>query len=168
LLEGCPIVPARTAAIRHHTLLACEPFSPRLDAAGVAAAIAAGLTGAGAPEPDAVELPGEAGRHGAPARSRIYDREAATVLEHAGFHARMLASRAVVVAVPALAESTLAGSAAFEVATLARQSGVPCYAVAATVELNEFDLRVLDLQIVLRARGAAALRRAGERLAEIV
>ena len=80
----------------------------------------------------------------------------------------MLASRAVVVAVPALAERTLAGSAAFEVATLARQSGVPCYAVAAAVELNAFDLRILDLQVVLRARGASALRKAGERLAELI
>jgi hypothetical protein len=80
----------------------------------------------------------------------------------------MLASRAVVIAVPALAESTLAGSAAFEVATVARQSGVPCYAVAASAELNTFDLRILDLQLVLRARGAVTLRRAGELLAELI
>ncbi len=143
--------------IRRHALLACEPFSPRLDAAGVASALAAGLTAAGAPEPDAVELAAHAD-----------DRDAASLLERAGFHARMLASRAVVVAVPALAEGTLAGSAAFEVATLARQSGVPCYAVAASVELNTFDLRILDLQLVLRARGASTLRRAGERLAEVI
>jgi hypothetical protein len=80
----------------------------------------------------------------------------------------MLASRAVVVAVPALAERTLAGSSTFEIATIARQSGVPCCAVARRVELNGFDLRVLDLQIVLRARGAATLRKAGERLAGIL
>ncbi len=69
--------------IRHHALLACEPFSARLDAVAVASALAAGLTAAGAPDPDAVELPG-----------RADDREAAALLERAGFHARMLASRA--------------------------------------------------------------------------
>jgi glycerate kinase len=154
LLEGCPIVNARTPAIRHHTLLACEPFSARLTAWAVAEAIAEGLCEAGAPAPDAVELPAGAGTAGA--------------LERQDFHARMLAARAVLVAVPALAEQTLAGSAAFEVATLARQSGVPCYAVAAAVELNAFDLRILDLQLVLRARGAAALRSAGRQLAAII
>ncbi len=150
-------MPARNAPIRRHALLACEPFSARLGAGRVAAALATGLLAAGAPEPDAVELPADSG-----------DREAAALLERAGFRERMLASRAVVVAVPTLAEDTLAGSAAFEVATLARQSGVPCYGVAAKVELNEFDLRILDLQVVIGARGEARLRRAGERLAEIV
>jgi glycerate kinase len=157
LLEGCPIVNTRTPAIRRHVLLACEPFSTRLSATGVASELAAGLCEAGAPAPDVVELPAGAG-----------DRETAGALEHQDFHARMLAARAVLIAVPALAEQTLAGSAAFEVATLARQSGVPCYAVAAAVELNAFDLRILDLQLVLRARGAAALRKAGRELAEIV
>jgi glycerate kinase len=156
-VEGCPIVSAGTAAIPRHALLACEPFGPRLGAARVAGAIAAGLTGAGQPQPDSLELP--AGGD---------DRDTHTALGHADFHARMRAARAVVLAVPALREQTLAGSAAFEVATLARQSGVPCYAVAAVVELNAFDLRLLDLQTVLRARGAAGLKRAGERLAGIV
>ena len=80
----------------------------------------------------------------------------------------MHAARAVVIAVPALAEQTLAGSAAFEIATLARQCGVPCYAVAAKDELNEFDLRMLDLQLILKARGAGTLRTAGERLAGVI
>jgi hypothetical protein len=157
LLEGCRIVPARNPAIRRHALLACEPFSTRLGAGGVAAALAAGLLAGGAPAPDAVELGGE-----------IDDRGAAELLEQAGFHGRMLASRAVIVAVPALSERMLAGSAAFEVATLARQNGVPCYAVAAKVELNEFDLRILDLQLVLSARGAGTLRKAGDRLARVI
>jgi glycerate kinase len=156
-VEGCPIVTAGTAAIPRHALLACEPFSPRLAAAGVAGALAAGLTAAGAPAPDAVELPAGAD-----------DRATAALLEHEGFHKRMLAARALVIAVPSLTERTLAGSAAFELATLARQSGVPCYAVAAKVELNEFDLRIIDLQLVLRARGTGTLRQAGERLAEVI
>jgi glycerate 2-kinase len=156
-VEGCPIVTAGTAAIPRHALLACEPFSQRLDAAGVAVALGAGLIAAGAPEPDSVELPTGAD-----------DRTTARVLEHEGFHRRMLASRAVVIAVPSLAEQTLAGSAAFEIATLARQSGVPCYAVAAKLELDEFDLRILDLQLVLRARGTGTLRVAGEQLAGVI
>lgn len=148
---------AGTAAIRTRALLACEPFAARLGASRVAAAIAAGLREGGRPEPDFVELPNDAD-----------DRRAAEALEEQGFHRRMLASRAVVIAVAALRERTLAGSAAFEVATLARQNGVPCYAVAADVALDAFDLRVLDLQLVLEARGQAALRRAGERLAGVL
>ena len=103
---------AGNAAIPRHALLACEPFSPRLGAGGVAAALSAGLTAAGAPEPDSLELPGDADY-----------RATAALLERGHFHRRMHAARAVVIAVPSLAEQTLAGSAAFEIATLARQSG---------------------------------------------
>lgn len=145
------------AAIPRHALLACEPFGARLGASRVAAAIAQGLIAASSPDPDVVELPPDGG-----------DRRAAEVLERQRFHHRMRTSRAVVLAVAQLREETLAGSSAFEVATVARQSGVPCYAVAARLDLNEFDLRILDLQLVLQARGAAGLRRAGERLAEII
>jgi glycerate 2-kinase len=157
LVEGCPIVRAGTAAIPRHALLACEPFGARLDAASVAESIASGLRAAGQPEPDRLSLP-----------ARVDDHRTAELLEREGFHARMRAARAVVLAVPALSEGTLAGSSAFEIATLARQSGVPCYAIAAEAELNAFDLRILDLQIVLPARGRAGLRRAGGRLAELI
>ncbi len=143
-------MPRGNATIPRHALLACERFGARLDAARVAAAIAGGLSGAGAPEPDVLLLPAE------------------RALAGDSFHERMLASRALVIAVPELAEGTLAGSPAFELATRARQSGVPCYAVAAKVGLDAFDLRVLDLQLVLRARGAAGLSRAGERLAAVI
>jgi glycerate kinase len=157
LVEGCPIVRAGTAAIPRRALLACEPFGARLDAASVAEAIAAGLKAAGQLEPDRLLLPAGVGDHGT-----------AQLLERDDFHERMRAARAVVLAVPALSERTLAGSSAFEIATLARQSGVPCYAIAADAELNAFDLRILDLQIVLSARGRAGLRRAGGRLAELI
>ena len=148
---------AGTAAIPRRALLACEPFGARLDAASVAQAIASGLTAAGQPEPDRLSLPAGVDDHGT---AELLDRE--------GFHARMRAARAVVLAVRALSERTLGGSSAFEIATLARQSGVPCYAIAADAELNAFDLRMLDLQIVLSARGEAGLRRAGARLAELI
>ncbi|HEX9480802.1 MAG TPA: hypothetical protein VF927_01745 [Solirubrobacteraceae bacterium] len=148
---------AGTAAIPRHALLACEPFGARLDAASVAEAIASGLSAAGQPAPDRLPLPAGVDDHGT-----------AELLEREGFHARMRAARAVVLAVPALSERTLAGSTAFEIATLARQSGVPCYAIAADAELNAFGLRMLDLQIVLPARGRAGLLRAGGRLAELI
>jgi hypothetical protein len=148
---------AGTATIPRHALLVCEPFGARLGAARVAGAIAAGLAAGGQPDPDVIELPLDAD-----------DRQTAELLERARFHARMRAARAVVLAVPALREQTLQGSAAFEVATLARQSGVPCYALAARNELNSFDLRILDLQLVLEGRGSAGLRNAGEQLAALL
>lgn len=150
-------MPGGNATIPRHALLACEPFGTRLAAARVADAIAGGLAAAGAPTPDALALP-------APATGRADG----AALERASFHERMLAARALVIVVAELSERTLAGSQAFELATRARQSGVPCYAVAATVELDAFDLRVLDLQLVLRARGERTLHRAGERLAEVI
>ncbi len=90
------------------------------------------------------------------------------VLDGLGFDARMLAARAVVLAVQRLRERTLAGSVAFEIATRARQAGVPGYAVAAVDELDSFDARMLDLQVVLTADSRRALRGAGGRLAGIV
>jgi hypothetical protein len=80
---------------------------------------------------------------------------------------RLRAARAVVIAVPRLDERTLAGSLAFEVATSARQAGVPAYAVSEESELDPFDARMLDLQAILQARTQRALTAAGRRLAEI-
>ena len=146
-----------THGIPHRALLLCEPLSARLGAEAVADALTAGLRAGGAPEPDAILLP-----------AQMDDRETGALLERERFHERMRASRAVVLAVPALREETLAGGAAFEIATRARQSGVPCYAVAASVERNAFDLRILDLQKVVEARGTATLERAGELLAAVI
>jgi hypothetical protein len=81
--------------------------------------------------------------------------------------ARMLAARAVAIAVARLDERTLAGSVAFEVATAARQAGVPAYAVTAQNDLDLFDARMLDLQMVLLARTPGSLAKAGRRLAEL-
>jgi hypothetical protein len=151
-MEGCPIVSAGTQ-IPRRALLACEDLSPKLSGEAAAAALARGMTAAGAPDPDVFALPGE------DARTRA-------ILDERGFDARMRASRAVVLLVARLQESTLAGSAAFEVATRARQSGVPCYAVTAANELDAFDLRILDLQVVLEAATTRALSAAGRHLAK--
>jgi hypothetical protein len=82
--------------------------------------------------------------------------------------ARMLAARAVVIAMDRLDERTLAGSLVFEVATSARQGGVPAYAVTAENNLDPFDARMLDLQVVLEVSSARALTAAGRELAGLV
>lgn len=82
---------------------------------------------------------------------------------------RMRRARAVVIAAERLDHETLLRrDCACEVATRARQTGVPCYAIAAGVGLDLFEARILDLQVVLEARGERALASAGRRLAGIV
>ncbi|MFI5005550.1 MAG: glycerate kinase [Solirubrobacterales bacterium] len=90
------------------------------------------------------------------------------LLEALDFDRRMRAARAVVVGGAHLDERTLLGSATFEIATRARQAGVPAYAVTACNDLNLFDARILDLQVILQAHDTRSLRRAGERLAGLV
>jgi hypothetical protein len=160
LLEGCPIV-ARGTLIPRRALVVSEPFGRELDAGAVAAALARGLQRGGAPAPDLCPLPG-APRGGRPAE------RLAELLAGERFDARMLDSRALVVAARALEPRTLAGSLAFEVATRARQNGVPCYAVTAHDRIDSFDARVLDLQVVLETVDARALARAGRTLAAII
>ena len=45
---------------------------------------------------------------------------------------------------------------------------MPAYAVTAEDALDAFDARILDLQLILQARGARTLAAAGRRLAQIV
>lgn len=155
-------------------LIAVEPFGDGLDAARAAAAIGRGLQAAdpslGVDQcPMAPATPGSA-----PAadtrRVGAGRRDAGTGLPPIphDFEQRMRAARAIVVGGERLDEQTLPGSATFEVATRARQAGVPAYAVTADNRLSLFDARILDLQVVLRARDTRALRRAGEKLAELV
>ena len=56
----------------------------------------------------------------------------------------------------------------FEVATRARQSGVPCYAIVGEDALDAFDKRILDLDVVLEAASAGELERAGAALAALL
>ncbi len=87
------------------------------------------------------------------------------VLEALGFDARMRAARAVVVGGERLERATLRGPVTGEIATRARQSGVPCHAVCATDAIDRFDARILDLQAILEASTVAELEAAGETLA---
>jgi glycerate kinase len=160
LLEGCPIVPSRTAPLRsaipRTLLIAARAFGERLDAERVAAAIAAGLRDGGW---EAEECPIDGERETVAARA----------LAHASdFDARMRAARAVVIAEPRLHEDTLSGSAAFEIATRARQAGVPAYAVTGENRLDSFDARILDLQTIVQAQTHRSLRAAGSKLAKLV
>jgi glycerate kinase len=93
---------------------------------------------------------------------------AAFVLDAIEFDRRMRAARAVITGEGKLDEQSLAGKAVAEVATRARQAGVPCFAVAGRHELDAFGTRILDLQAVLEAGTLPTLRRAGERLVELI
>ena len=91
---------------------------------------------------------------------------AAAVLDELGFDPRMRAARAVVTGEGRLDHQSLAGKAVSEVATRARQAGVPCYAIVGESELDAFGLRILDLQGVKCAGTVARLHAAGRRLGE--
>ena len=93
---------------------------------------------------------------------------AAFVLDAVGFDARMRAARAVVTGEGRLDSQSLAGKAVSEVATRARQAGVPCHAIVGTRELDTFGARVLDLDTVYEATTLDELEDAGRRLAGIL
>jgi glycerate kinase len=161
--EQPPWRAAHGTGISQTVLVACAPFGPRLSAASVAGAIARGLQEVGLPEPDLCLLP-LAGERGDGVEG-VEDVRA--LVNGLGFDARMRRARAVVVAAPLLEERTLAGSVTFEIATRARQAGVPAYAVTGENALNAFDARILDLQVIVVARGRAALVSAGVKLAAL-
>ena len=145
---GEPMIPRRL-------LVAARAFGERLSAERVAGAIAAGLRSGGW---DADECAIDGDEDSADARALV---------RAASFDARLRASRAVVIAEPRLCEQALAGTIAFEIATRARQSGVPAYAVTGENLLNSFDARILDLQTIVSARTHRSLRTAGRKLAEL-
>jgi glycerate kinase len=93
---------------------------------------------------------------------------ASFVLDAVEFDRRMRRARAVVTGEGKLDQQSLAGKLVSEIATRARQSGVPCYAVVGKRELDSFGARVLDLQTVLEAGTPAQLRGAGRRLAKLL
>lgn len=152
---------SRVVGVSWRLLIACAPFGTRLTGDAVAGAIARGAQDGGLPEPDVcpLPLPGQQGEDGEHVRR---------VLNELDFDERMRHARAVIIGVERLQERTLAGSVAFEIATRARQGGVPAYAVTAKNALDSFDARILDLQLILEARSRAALVAVGHQLAGIV
>jgi glycerate kinase len=93
---------------------------------------------------------------------------ASQVLDAIGFEARLRRARAVVTGEGRLDEQSLAGKALSEVATRARQSGVPCHAIVGSSVLDRFGMRILDLQAVLEAGETRGLIAAGRRLARLL
>lgn len=144
-------------SLRTHSLVASESFGPRLSASAVALSISRGLQAGDLPEADLCPLP-----------PLDRDDDPRELLDSLDFDLRMRAARAVIVATRRLHESTLARSLIFEIATRARQSGVPAYAVTATNELDSFDARILDLQLILAGKGAQTLEAAGRALADVL
>ncbi len=90
------------------------------------------------------------------------------VLDLLGFDAQMRESRAVVGGEGRLDQQSLSGKAISEVATRARQAGVPCHAIVGQRDLDAFGARILDLQAVLEAGTLSELEAAGRRLAELL
>jgi glycerate kinase len=172
LLEGCTIVTSSThrpaaappawrnahgIGISQRLLIACAPFGPRLPAAAAASAIARGTQQGGLLEADVCPVPvlGDS------------PEDVRQLLHEFDLDSRMHSARAVIIGAERLAEHTLVGSITFEIATRARQSGVPAYAVTSEDELDAFDARILDLQMILRARGISALTEVGLELARL-
>ena len=90
------------------------------------------------------------------------------LLEELDFDVRMRRARAVILGERQLEERALRGSVAFEIATRARQAGVPAYAVTASNALDRFDARILDLQVIIEAKDKRGLTSAGRKLARLL
>jgi glycerate kinase len=93
---------------------------------------------------------------------------AAFVLDILKFDPRMRAARAVVTGEGCLDRQSLAGKAVSEVATRARQAGVPCHAIVGTRRLDAFGARILDLQAILEATNLEQIEAAGAELARLL
>jgi glycerate kinase len=93
---------------------------------------------------------------------------AAYILDALDFDRRMRAARAVVTGEGRLDLQSLAGKVVSEVATRARQSGVPCHAIVGERRLDAFGARILDLQAVLEASTLVQIEAAGAELAGLI
>jgi glycerate kinase len=140
--------------VRRSTIPAVVLVAPQRLAAGLPAAAAAEAIG-----------------RGVAAAGWEYDAcpvEALPALGAVGFDRRMRLARAVVTGAAALDRRRLTGTLLAEVATRARQGGVPCYAIVGRDSTDPFDRRMFDLEAVLEARTRAALERAGTEIASML
>jgi glycerate 2-kinase len=90
------------------------------------------------------------------------------VLDALGVDSRLRAARALVVGTGRLDERALRGAVEGELAVRARQAGVPCHAVVGANALDLFATRILDLQRIVVATGAAGPKAATGALAEVL
>ena len=138
----------RRLTARLHTLARRLPRDPRgVPMTGAAGGLAGGLWGALGAE----LVPG-----------------ASFVLDALDFDVRMRSARAVVTGEGKLDQQSLAGKLVSEIATRARQGGVPCYAIVGRRELDSFGARILDLQAVLEASTLLEIEAAASRLAKLI
>ena len=93
---------------------------------------------------------------------------AAFVLRALDFDERMRAARAVIVGEGRIDEQTMQGKIAGEVATRARQAGVPCFAIVGSSALDAFGARMLDLQRVIEASDLEAIEAAAASLVDVI
>ncbi len=156
-----------TVVISNTVLVVAEPFGGELDSERVAAAIGRSLGADGRFECDVFPIDADTAA-GRGARSDTPRGTGSALLDALGFDERMRAARAVVIARGRLDDRTLAGTLAFEVATRARQAGVPAYAVTGENALDPFEARIVDLQVILQASTPRALSAAGRKLAKLV
>lgn len=155
--------------------LAAERFAPQKGADGAAVRrLAKRLErlAAGWPrDPRGVPMTGAAGGLAGGLWARLgaeLEPGAAFVLRALDADARLQAARAVVVGEGRLDSTSLQGKITGELATRARQGGVPCHAIAGSSTLDRFDRRMIDLQTVQAAPTLAALEAAGRALAAFV
>ena len=90
------------------------------------------------------------------------------VLDTLDFDRRLLASAAVIVGEGRLDVTSLQGKIAAEIATRARQSGVPAHAIVGSCALDRFDARILDLQEIREAGDERAIARAARDLSHVI
>jgi glycerate 2-kinase len=138
-------------------LVVTGAFGSGMPAPRVARALGQGLQAGGRPAADLCPLP-----------AGIEEGAIRAGLDALELHERMLRSRAVILGEWLLDQRTLAQTATFELATRARQSGVPAYAVTGENRMNCFDARMLDLQLIVEARSVRALIAAGRKLATVM
>jgi glycerate kinase len=93
---------------------------------------------------------------------------ASFVLDAVDFDRRARSARAVVTGEGKLDQQSLAGKLISEIATRARQSGVPCHAIVGRRDLDSFGARVLDLQAILEASTLEEIEAAGAELAGLM
>jgi glycerate 2-kinase len=93
---------------------------------------------------------------------------AAFVLDAVEFDRRMRDARAVITGEGRLDQQSLVGKLVSEIATRARQRGVPCEAVCGVRALDAMGARMLDLEHILEATTLDELRRAGRELGELI
>jgi hypothetical protein len=145
-------------------LVIASRFSGGLSAARVASAIARGIRSAPAAFETELCLLEHVGA--LEERSAVTDR--CEISERAGFDTRVHLARAVVLARPRLLHDALGRGTTFEIATRARQGGVPAYAITTPGMLDLFQARMFDLQVILQASSERALLSAGRELGELM